>query len=379
LDTEKLEVPKKMTAGAQVLATMASAIIAVALQTQDNALAKPARAKFEARIAELKAKTAAMVSSALSRLNTLSLQQRLAAPPVIWRVTGPLTEFKDCDGCPQMVVLPAGEFTMGSPLSEAYRGAESQHRVTITTPFAVSKFEITFDEWDACVKGGGCGGYRPDDQNWGRGKRPVINISWDNAEAYVNWLRRMTGKNYRLLSESEWEYAARAGTTTPFSSGGKVTPNKANYDGSVDGTGPSKVNRQKTMPVGSFPANRFGLHDVHGNVSEWVADCWHDEYAAAPADGSPWVEGNCNGRVVRGGSWEDSQRELPRSPEQRAPRTISSTPTAFESREIFRSWRVRRCQSATRLARLCLRPMRRMCLFQITVVTGSPALAACRT
>jgi formylglycine-generating enzyme required for sulfatase activity len=256
------------------------------------------------------AKTAALVSSALTRLNTLSPEQRLSAPPVIWRVAGALAEFNDCAGCPRMVILPAGEFTMGSPPSEPYRGAESQHRVTIATPFAVSKFEITFDEWDACVKGGGCGGYRPDDQNWGRGKRPVINISWDNAEAYVNWLSHMTGENYRLLSESEWEYAARAGTTTPFSSGGMVTPNKANYDGSVDGAGPSKVNRQKTMPVGSFPANRFGLHDVHGNVSEWVADCWHDEYTAAPADGSPWVEGNCDGRVVRGGSWEDSQGEL---------------------------------------------------------------------
>jgi formylglycine-generating enzyme required for sulfatase activity len=283
---------------------------AVALQTQDNALAGPAQAKFEARIAELKVKTAALVSSALTRLDTLSPEQRLSAPPVIWRVPGALTQFKDCAGCPRMVVLPAGEFTMGSPPSEPHRGAESEHRVTIATPFAVSKFEISFDEWDACVKSGGCGGYRPDDQNWGRGKRPVINISWDNAEAYVNWLSHMTGKNYRLLSESEWEYAARAGTTTPFSSGGMITPNQANYDGSVDGAGPSKVNRQKTMPVGSFPANGFGLHDMHGNVSEWVADCWHDEYTAAPADGSPWVEGNCDGRVVRGGSWEDSQGEL---------------------------------------------------------------------
>jgi formylglycine-generating enzyme required for sulfatase activity len=186
LDTVKLEISKKMTAGAQVMGTTVGAIIAVALQMQDNALARPAQAKFEGRIAEIKAKTAALVSSALTRLNTLSPQQRLSAPPVIWRATGALTQFKDCAVCPQMVVLPAGEFTMGSPLSEPYRGAKSQHRVTIATPFAVSKFEITFDEWDACVKGGGCGGYRPDDQNWGRGKRPVINISWDNAEAYVN-------------------------------------------------------------------------------------------------------------------------------------------------------------------------------------------------
>ena len=304
-----MEIPKGKTASVQVM-IMAAAIIAVALQTQNNALATTAQAKFEDRIAQIKAKSAALVASDLMRLNTLSPQQRLSLPPVIWKVTGGLMEFKDCAGCPRMVVLPAGEFTMGSPPSDPYRGAESQHRVTIAKPFAVSKFEITFDEWDACLKSGGCGGYRPDDQKWGRGRRPVINISWDNAEAYVHWLSDMTGKKYRLLSESEWEYAARAGTTTPFSWGVRVATNKANYNGSADGSGPSKANRQKTMPVGSFRPNRFGLYDMHGNVSEWVADCWHDEYAAAPADGSPWVEGDCNGRVVRGGSWEDSQAEL---------------------------------------------------------------------
>jgi len=208
-----------------------------------------------------------------------------------------------------MVVIPAGEFTMGSPPAEL--GAEAQRRVIISTPFAVSKFEITFDEWDACLKAGGCGGYRPDDEGWGRGERPVINISWEDGQAYANWLSHKTGKPYRLLSEAEWEYAARAGTTTPFSHGNSVLPSEANYNGSTDGSGPSDVNRQRTMPVGSFPANGFGLHDMHGNVSEWVEDCWQDEYSArTPADGSAWLEGNCNGRVVRGGSWEDSQTEL---------------------------------------------------------------------
>jgi formylglycine-generating enzyme required for sulfatase activity len=265
---------------------------------------------LETGIAELKAKTAALVASARAGLSTLSPQQRLSAPPAIWRAPGALAEFKDCTDCPQMIVIPAGEFTMGSPPTEQYRGAEAQHRVTIAAPFAVSKFEITFDEWEACVNDGGCGGYRPDDQNWGRGKRPVINISWENAEAYVNWLGHRTGKPYRLLSESEWEYAARAGTTTPFFYGDALSASNANYDGSVDGSGPSDVNRQSTMPVGSFPANGFGLHDMHGNVSEWVEDCWHDDYnAMAPTDGSAWLDGDCNGRVVRGGSWEDSQAE----------------------------------------------------------------------
>jgi formylglycine-generating enzyme required for sulfatase activity len=271
--------------------------------------ARPAQPKLEARIAELMAKTAALVASARPALDALTPAQRLAAPPAVWRVAGALANFRDCAGCPQMVVIPAGEFTMGSPPSE--QQAEAQHRVTIAAPFAVSKFEITFDEWEACVKNGGCGGYRPADQGWGRGKRPVINLSWENAKDYVKWLSARTRKPYRLLSEAEWEYAARAGTTTPFSFGETLSPSQANFDGSSDGTGPSAVNRQKTMPVGSFPANPFGLHDMHGNAWEWVEDCWHDDYTAeAPADGSAWLRDVCKGHVGRGGSWEDSQGEL---------------------------------------------------------------------
>jgi formylglycine-generating enzyme required for sulfatase activity len=299
-----------MTVRVHIGSIMTCAIISV-LQAQGDVAARPAHPTLEARIAEIKSKTAALVASARARLDTFSPEERLSAPPAIWKVLAAPTAFKDCAGCPQMVVIPAGEFIMGSPPSEQYRGAETQHRVTIAYPFAVSKFEITFDQWDACVKDGGCGGYRPDDQGWGRGKRPVMNISWENAKAYVTWLGHKTGKHYRLLSESEWEYAARAGTTMPFSYGNSLSPSKANYNGSVEGSAPSKVNRQQTMPVGSFPANGFGLHDMHGNVSEWVEDCWHDEYdEKAPTDGSAWLQGNCDGRVVRGGSWEDSQADL---------------------------------------------------------------------
>jgi formylglycine-generating enzyme required for sulfatase activity len=298
-----------MTARALIPRIIACAVISVAPQMLGCAETRPAQPKLEARIAELKAKSAALVASERPRLDALSLQQRLSAPPAVWRVPGALAAFKDCAGCPQMVVIPAGEFTMGSPPSE--QQAEAQHRVTIATPFAVSKFEITFHEWDACVKDGGCGGYRPDDQGWGRGQRPVINLSWENCKDYVSWLSRRTGKPYRLLSESEWEYAARAGTTTRFSFGDTLSPSQANYDGSADGSGPSEVNRQKTMPVGSFPANQFGLHDMLGNAWEWVEDCWHDDYTAtAPSDGSPWLKDNCEGHVGRGGSWEDSQSEL---------------------------------------------------------------------
>jgi len=225
-------------------------------------------------------------------------------------VEGALGEFKECAECPAMVVIPAGEFTMGSPSAE--QGAEKEHRVTIAAPFAASKMEITFEEWDACVADGGCGGYRPDDQGWGRGAHPVMNVSWQNAQAYVDWLRHKTGKLYRLLSEAEWEYAARAGTTTRYAFGETLFPEQANFDATNDGSGPSDENRQRTVPVGSFSANRFGLHDMHGNVSEWVEDCWHDNYdERAPNDGAPWLaDANCNGRVVRGGSWEDSGVEL---------------------------------------------------------------------
>jgi formylglycine-generating enzyme required for sulfatase activity len=296
-----------MAARSHTLGIIACAMISLAPPTPGDA--RPVRPKLEARVAELKAKTAALVATERTRLDALSPQQRLAAPPAIWRVPGALTAFRDCTDCPQMVVIPAGEFTMGSPPSE--QQAEAQHRVTIAATFAVSKFEITFDEWNACVKNGGCGNYRPEDEGWGRGKRPVVNLSWENAKDYVTWLSRKTGKPYRLLSEAEWEYAARAGTTTPFSFGETLSPRQANFDGSPDGSGPSDVNRQKTMPVGSFPANQFGLHDMHGNAWEWVEDCWHDDYTAkAPTDGSAWVEEGCRGHVGRGGSWEDSQSEL---------------------------------------------------------------------
>lgn len=224
----------------------------------------------------------------------------------------PSATFSDCTGCPVMVRIPPGQFTMGSPPGELYRGPEQQHRVTIAAPFAIGEYEVTFAQWDACVAGGGCRNYRPDDEHWGRGNRPVIGISWNDAKAYVAWLSRKTGKPYRLPSEAEWEYAARAGTTTSFSFGPTISSAQANYDASTGyGDGPKGMNRKKTMPVGSFPANAFGLHDMHGNVWEWVEDCWADEYTAAtPADGRPFNSRNCEGHVLRGGSWEDHPADL---------------------------------------------------------------------
>ena len=221
----------------------------------------------------------------------------------------PGSRFRDCTECPEMVVVPAGSFLMGSPPTEPGREADEgpRHRVRLPGAFAVGVYEVTFAEWDACQRAGGCA-WDPPDQGWGRGRRPVINVSWEDARQYVAWLSSRTGERYRLLSEAEWEYAARAGTTTPFHTGKTISPELANYNGELTyGAGAGGTYRRQTVPVGSFPANEFGLHDVHGNVWEWVEDCWHGDYDGAPNDGSARGDARgrprCNWRVVRGGTW----------------------------------------------------------------------------
>ena len=228
-----------------------------------------------------------------------------------WVVEEPIGEpipespFRDCPVCPEMVVVPAGSFRMGCVSGQDCFDAEKPvHRVTIAAPFAVGKYEVTFDEWDACVADGGCSGYRPEDI-WGRGRRPVIHMNLNDAQAYVLWVSKKTGKPYRLLSEAEWEYAARAGSETAYSWGNEIGRNRSNCYGCG-----SRWDRKQTAPVGSFAANAFGLHDVHGNVWEWVQDCWNRTYAGAPADGSAWEQGNCNTRVVRGGAWGNKPWDL---------------------------------------------------------------------
>ena len=224
--------------------------------------------------------------------------------------------FQDCDVCPEMVVIPAGGYEMGSPEWEEGRSKREGplHPVTISAPLAVGVYEVTFEEWDACASVGGCYGYRPENSPWGssRGRRPVINVSWKDARAYVEWLSRKTGREYRLLSESEWEYAARAGTASPFHYGWTVSTEQANYNGRFTyGYGRKGEYRGKTVPVGSFPPNEFGLHDMHGNVLEWVEDCWHGDYKEAPGDGSAWTSGGkCSERVLRGGSWNRNPSNL---------------------------------------------------------------------
>lgn len=249
----------------------------------------------------------------------------------------PKDTFKDCAECPEMVVVPAGSFMMGSPASEAERNSDEgpQRKVTIGKPFAAGKFEVTFAEWEACVAAGGSAGgcrHKPQDQGWGRGKRPVINVSWDDAKEYVVWLSKRTGMSYRLLTEAEWEYTARAGTTTPFSTGHMVTAEQANFDGGTYGGSAKGVYRQKTVEVGSFKPNAFGLHDVHGNVWEWVEDCWIQGYHGAPSDGTAWATGDCTwpGRVLRGGSWYADPRFL------RSASRFRSTPSSRGSLLGFR-------------------------------------------
>lgn len=209
----------------------------------------------------------------------------------------PGTIFKDCAGCPEMVVLPANRFVMGS---KRYKTEQPPHLVTIKKPFAIGRYEVTFDEWALCVGDGGCT-TKPDDHKWGRGKRPVMNITWEEAVAYTKWLSKRTGKTFRLPAEAEWEYAARAGTKTRYSWGEEAT-GKAIANCRDCG---AKISHQ-TEPVGSFPANPWGLFDIHGNVWEWLADCWVPNYKGAPADGSARQMPNgksCSERVMRSGSW----------------------------------------------------------------------------
>jgi formylglycine-generating enzyme required for sulfatase activity/uncharacterized caspase-like protein len=245
----------------------------------------------------------------------VSLPSRAGAPLSAAEECGlkPKDLFKECDKCPEMIVAPAGSFTMGSPESEKERRSSEgpPHLVRLAQPFAVGRFAVTFDEWDACAAEGGCNGYKAPDLGFGRGRRPVINVSFEDAKAYAAWLSKKTGKTYRLLSEAEREYVARAGSSTPFWWGASIAPSQANYDGNyVYGSGVKGEYRQRTLPVDALAANPFGLHQVHGNVWEWVEDCYNVTYAGAPADGSAWTSGDCNRRILRGGAWNYAPASL---------------------------------------------------------------------
>ena len=234
-------------------------------------VARVERAASEAQVraaaAEAKARTAAAEAQASAA-----------------RSAGVARFFRDCPECPELVVIPVGATRLASVFD-----------VMISAPFSVGKFEVTFAEWDACVTQGGCS-HRPDDRGWGRGRQPVMNVTWDDAQQYVAWLSRKAGKQYRLLSEAEWEYAAHAGSGND--QGAQAGANGANCDGCG-----SLWDGKQTAPVGSFAANAFGLHDMFGNVLEWTADCWNESHAGAAFNGSARMTGDCSRRVLRGGSW----------------------------------------------------------------------------
>lgn len=222
------------------------------------------------------------------------------------RALGPGQAFRECataTHCPVMIVVPAGSYTMGSPETETGRFPSKgpQQRIAINRPFAVAKFHVTFADWDVCVSVGGCP--KSSDSGYGRDMKPVINVNWYEAKQYVEWLSLMTGQPYRLLTEAEWEYAARAGTTTAYSWGDEVGEGNANCDGCG-----SKWDKRETSPVGSFKPNAFGLYDMHGNVYQWVEDCFEDSLDGMPADGKARTSGNCSRRVIRGGSWDNEAR-----------------------------------------------------------------------
>lgn len=216
--------------------------------------------------------------------------------------------FRDCPECPEMVVLPRGDFIMGST-----DGPDEQplRRIRIHYPLAVGRFEVTFDEWDACIAAGGCS-YRPDDEGWGRGRFPVVNIGWDDAQHYLRWLSRRTGKVYRLLSESEWEYAARAGRSNSYWSFGDDPGLLGEYAWFRDNSEFEGLSRnawkrgllptRMPHPVGQRQPNAFGLYDMHGNVREWVQDCYQPDYGNLPANGDALETDGCRQRVLRGGS-----------------------------------------------------------------------------
>jgi formylglycine-generating enzyme required for sulfatase activity len=210
---------------------------------------------------------------------------------------------------PEMVVIPAGRFRMGDIQGKGLTDEQPVHEVHIRKPFAVGRYEITFDQYDEFAKA--TGRELPEDEGYGRGRQPVIRVSWNDAVDYAAWLSQQTGKRYRLPTEAEWEYAARGGTETVYWWGNEMKRGLANCVGCG-----SRWDRKRPAPVGSFKPNSFGLYDTAGNALEWVQDCWHDNYQGAPSDGSAWEkqhDGDCDGRVRRGGSYIGDVRSSSRN------------------------------------------------------------------
>ena len=247
---------------------------------------------------------ASFASNRLAELRRVAVVSPPPAPEATASTHRVGESFRECTGCPEMVVVPGGSFQMGSPSDEEgrYDDEEPLHHVSVPQALAVGKYEVTFSQWDACVSAGGCD-HDAEDAGWGRGSQPVIDVSWTDAQEYVRWLSRETGSEYRLLSEAEWEYAARAGTQTARYWGGYIGDNQANCDGCG-----SPWDDMQTAPIGSFAPNAFGLYDMLGNVLEWTQDCSNGDYSGAPTHSIAWQGDSDCSRVLRGGSWYNTPR-----------------------------------------------------------------------
>ena len=256
---------------------------------------------------------AVMFATVAAAALVYSMRTGATSRPAATRQAG--ATLRDCATCPAMTLIPGVDFLMGSPDGEAGRAEDEgpQRRVRVPA-FAAGTHEVTWAEYGACVAAGGCPA--PTDDGFGGGTRPVTNVSWDDARSYNAWLSRQAGKAYRLLSEAEWEYAARAGSSSPYAWGAEASHAFANYgmddiEEGEEGLASGRDAWVNTAPVGSFPANAFGLHDMYGNVWEWVEDCYVNQYAAGqPSDGSAFVHGDCAQRVARGGSWSNDATAL---------------------------------------------------------------------
>ncbi|MBX9746458.1 MAG: formylglycine-generating enzyme family protein, partial [Hyphomonadaceae bacterium] len=240
-----------------------------------------------------------------------------APPPVETAPVAPQQRsvFRDCDDCPEMMRLSGGAFLMGARASDDARPWELPlHEVTLA-PYAIGVREVTFAEWDACVADGGCSAYLPPDRGWGRGDRPVMMVSWRDAQRYVRWLSDKTGRPYRLPTEAEWEFAARAGTETRYWWGDAFEPDRA----------PSR----QTADTGTIAENPFGLRGVTGNVAEWVEDCYANSFVDAPNTGAAVSRGDCARRVTRGGSWRDGAASLRIASRSRVGQTVRDAGIGF--------------------------------------------------
>jgi formylglycine-generating enzyme len=279
----------------------------------------------QARLTKLKQRTAVQLKD--------RLPGRPDDPPVVYRIIGAPVHLWDIAVAPRLTIVPAGEFSMGSPADEPGRSATEgpQHRVVISAPLAIGTFPVTRDEYAVFVAEtrrpdpAGCFlTYLPAQKgespgfNWHHpgfaqnGSDPAVCISWEDATAYTEWLTQKTGERYRLLSEAEWEYASRAGSVTARPWGGTLGRDNANY-GSNDCCKPQAEERDRwdyTSPVGSFPANAFGLYDVLGNVWQRLNDCWNKDFTGAPANGAPWLTGDCTRRTGHGGAFDASPDTL---------------------------------------------------------------------